>query len=90
MLGLLLFKTFLADKFFIISYINIASYADNDILYITAKYIDALKTNSTVSFWWFDNILKGSPGKFHLLIGSNENVTTRVSKCDWKKVMWKN
>ena len=38
-LGPLLFNIFLADLFFILNDIDIASYADDNISYVTAEYI---------------------------------------------------
>ena len=69
----LLFNIFLAGLFFIISNINIASYADDNTSYIAADSIDdlikSLEEASTALFQWFDNIFfKSNLGKFHLLI----------------------
>ena len=34
---------------------------------------------STALFQWFDNnLLKNNPGKCHLLISSNENITVKI------------
>ena len=55
----LLFNIFLAGLFFIISNINIASYADDNTSYIAADSIDdlikSLEEASTALFQWFDN-----------------------------------
>ena len=72
-LRLPLFNIFLAGLFFIISNINIASYADDNTSYIAADSIDdlikSLEEASTALFQWFDNsFLKNNLGKFHLLI----------------------
>ena len=69
----LLFNIFLAGLFFMISNINIASYADDNTSYISADNIDdlikSLEEASTALFQWFDNsFLKNNLGKFHLLI----------------------
>ena len=73
MLKTLLFNIFLAGLFFMISNINIASYADDNTSYISADNIDdlikSLEEASTALFQWFDNsFLKNNLGKFHLLI----------------------
>ena len=39
-LGPLLFNIFLADSFFILNDLDIASYADDNISYVTAEYIN--------------------------------------------------
>ena len=69
----LLFNIFLAGLFFIISNINIASYADDSTSYIAADNIDdlikSLEEAPTALFQWFDSsFLKNNLGKFHLLI----------------------
>ena len=55
----LLFNIFLDGLFFIISNINIASYADDNTSYIAADNIDdlikSLEEASTALFQWFDN-----------------------------------
>ena len=86
----LLFNIFLADLFFIISNVNIASYADDNTPYISADNIDdiikSLETTSTALFQWFDtNFLKSNPGEFHLLINSNENTTVKIGECEIEK-----
>ena len=65
----------LADVFFIIIIINIASYADDNTSYIAADSTDdlikSLEEASTALFQWFDNsFLKNNPEKFHLLINN--------------------
>ena len=69
----LLFNIFSAGLFFIISNINILSYADDNASYIPTDNIDdltkSLEEASTTLFQWFDNsFLKNNLGKFHLLI----------------------
>ena len=59
--------------FFIISNINIASYAGDNTSYIAVENIDyltkSLEEVSTVLFQWFDKgFLKNNLRKFHLLI----------------------
>ena len=79
------FNIFLAERFFIISNINIASYADDNTPYIAVDYIDdlikSLEEASTALFQWFDdNLLNINPDKFHLLIGSNGNITVKIGE----------
>ena len=69
----LLFNIFLAGIFFIISNINIASYADDNTSDVAADNIDdlvkSLEEASTAFFQWFDNsFLKKNLVKFHLRI----------------------
>ena len=69
----LLFNIFLAGLFFIISNINIASYADGNTPYIAADnihdLIKSLEEASIALFQWFDNsFFKYNFDKFHLLI----------------------
>ena len=86
----LLFNIFLADLFFVISNVNIASYADDNTPYISADNIDdiikSLEKTSTALFQWFGtNFLKNNPGEFHLLINSNENTTVKIGECEIEK-----
>ena len=75
----------MADLFSIINDVDIASYADDNITYIIADNIDDLIKSmdeaSIVLFQWFNNnLFKTNPGKSHLLISSNENITFHVGK----------
>ena len=84
-LGPLLFNIFLADPFFIINYIDIANYADDNTPYVIADDIDdlikSLEEASTALFEWFgNNPLKSNPDMCHLLRSSNENVTVHVGE----------
>ena len=68
-----------------ISNINIASYTDDNMLYIAANNIDdlikSLEEASTALFQWFDNnILTNNPGKCHLPESSNENITVKIGE----------
>ena len=81
----LLFNIFLDDPFFIISYIDIASYSDDNMPYIAVDNIDdfikSLDKAFTALFQWFDNnLLENNPDKFHLLISSNENITVKIGE----------
>ena len=59
----LLFNTFSADLFFIISNINISSYTDDNTSYITADSIDGL-----IKQWFENSFVKNNNDKFDLLI----------------------
>ena len=83
-LGLLLFDIFLADLFFVINYIDIANYADDNTPYAIADNIDdiikSLEEASTALFQWFDNNLsKSNADKCRFLI-SSKNVNAHVGK----------
>ena len=84
LMGPLLFNIFLADLFFIINYIDIANYADDNTPYAIADNIDdlikSLEEASTALFQWFDsNLIKSNPDKCHLLI-SSKNVNVHVGE----------
>ena len=89
----------MANLFFIIYDIDIASYADNNTPYIIADNIDYLIINHWNFHCLISMVWKSNPDKCHLHINSNENVTVHVgeyeienSKCkkllgiklDWK------
>ena len=70
-LGPLLFNIFLADLFFIIKDIDIASYADDNTLFIVEDNIEnvigSLEEGANALFDWFDNNrLKSDPDNKHL------------------------
>ena len=73
----------MADLCFIISNIDIASYADDNTPYIAADNIDdlikLLGEALTALFQWFDNnFLKNNPGECHLIISNNENIAVKT------------
>ena len=91
----LLFKTFLANLFFIISNIEIASYTDDNTPYIAADNIDdlikSLEDESTALFQWLgNNLLKNKSGECHLIISSNENITVKLANMRLKIVSVRN
>ena len=76
---------FLADLFFIISNIDIASYADDNTPYIVVDNIDdfikSLEEVSTAFFQWFDNnLLKNNNGECHLLTSNDENIKVKIGE----------
>ena len=75
----------MADLFSIINDVDIASYADDNITYIIADNIDDLiksmdEASIVLCQWFNNNLFKTNPGKCHLLISSNENITFHVGK----------
>ena len=88
-LGPLLFNIFLADLFFILNDVNIASCADDNTSYVIADDINgvitSLEQTSKALFEWFENnLLKTNADKCHLLVSSNDVVNLRVSEYDVK------
>ena len=82
-LGPLLFNI-LEDLFFILNDIYIASYADDDVLYVVAGDINgvirSLEKSSKALFDWFkNNLLKTSADKCRLFVSSSENAGVRVN-----------
>ena len=79
----------MADLLFIISNIDVASYADDNAPYIAADnigdLIKSLEEASSALFQWFDNnLLKNNPGECHLLISSYESITIKIGKYEIK------
>ena len=88
-LGPLLFNIFLADLFFILNDVDIASYADDNTPYVIADDINgvitSLEQTSKALFEWFENnLLKSYADKCHLLVSSSDAVNLRVSEYDIK------
>ena len=84
-----MFNIFLADLFFILNDVDIASYADDNIPYVIADDISGVITSlgkaSKALFEWFENnLLKSNAGKCHLLVSSSDAVYLRVSEYDIK------
>ena len=89
MLGPLLFNIFLADLFFILNDVDIASYADDNTPYVIADDINgvitSLEQTSKALFEWFENnLLKSNADKCHLLVSSSDAVNVKVSEYDIK------
>ena len=80
-----MFNIFLADFFFILNDVDIASYADDNTPYFIAGDINGIITSlekaSKALFEWFENNwLKSNADKCHLLVSSSDAVNLRVSK----------
>ena len=81
----------LANLFFSLNDVNIASYADANTPYVTADDINSaipsLEKALKVLFEWFENdLLKSNGDKCHLLASSSDAVSIRISECDKKNI----
>ena len=75
-----MFKIFLADLFFILNGVGIASYADDSTPNVIADDINgviaSLEKASKALFEWFENnLLKSNADKCHLLLSSSDAVS---------------
>ena len=82
-LGPLLFNIFLADLFFIIKDIDIASYADDTTPFIVENNIEnviaSLEQVSEDLFNWFkNNRLKSNADKCHVLVSTNKSIGVNI------------
>ena len=82
-LGPLLFNIFLADLFFIVKDIDIASYVDDNTPFIVEDNIEnviaSLEEETSVLFDWFDNNrCKSNPDKCHALVSTNKHLNMKV------------
>ena len=69
-LGPLLFNIFLADSFLVLKDVDIANFANDNILFTSANNIDDLidsleKASSSLFKWFKDSLFKGNPDKCH-------------------------
>ena len=86
-LGPLLFNIFVIDLFFIIEDTDIASYANDNTLYVSADNIvgaiKSLEEASGILFKWFnDNLMKIYAGKCHVLVSTNHTVKIKIGNFD--------
>ena len=75
----------MADLFFILNDVDIASYADDNTPYVIADDINGVITSlekaSKALFEWFENnLLKSNANKCNLLVSSSDTVNLRVSE----------
>ena len=87
LLGPLFFNIFLADLFFVLNDVDIASYADNNTPHVIADNINSVITSlekaSKALFPWFENnLLKSNADKCHLLVSSSDAISKRVREYD--------
>ena len=73
----------MADLFYILSEIDIASYADDNTPYTSSNdvngLIKSLEEASEKLLKWFDgNLMKSNPDKCHLLVSTNDNVKISI------------
>ena len=83
-LGSLLFNIFLCDLFLVTKKTSFASYADDNMPYVTAENLDEVielfEEDSIKFFQWFsDNQMKANHDKCHLLVCGKNNVTMNTS-----------
>ena len=86
-LGPLLFNIFLTDLFFIVENTDIASYADDNMPYISANNINEVilsleKATDTLFKWFIDNVMKSNAEKFHLLVSTNNAINIKIGNID--------
>ena len=75
---------FLRDLFFKHSDIDIANFADNNMPYLSAKYVEdimeSLERASVSLFKWFENnLLKGNADKCHFLVSTSQEVSLNAN-----------
>ena len=85
----MLLNVFLADLFFILSDVDIESYADDNTPYVIGDdisgLISSLEKASKALFEWFENnLLKSNADKCHLLVSFSGAVNLRISEYDIK------
>ena len=80
----------MADFFFILNDVDIASYADDKTPYVIADDINGVikslgKASKALFEWSENNLLKSNVDRCHLLVSSSDTVIIRVSEYDIKK-----
>ena len=93
----MLFNIFLADLFFTVNDIDIASYADDNTPYMIADNVDDLITpleqaSNDLFEWSKNNLLKSNADKCHLLLSTNDRVSMnldgfKIDKSDTEKLL---
>ena len=79
----LLFNIHLCDLFYFLEYLDIASYADNTIIYTVKENkesnINASEASLPPLFTWFNNnFMKANSGKSHILLSCSESSTALI------------
>ena len=88
-LGPLLFNIYISDKFYDMNKCDIASYADDNTLYINdfnlEEVIQKLESTTNNLFEWFNNNhMKDNADKCHLLVTKDTDVTAKIGEFDVK------
>ena len=83
--GSLLFNIYICDMFYDINDCDIASYADDNIPYVSSSNLDALinklEESTTNLFQWFtNNHMKANADKCHLLVTGNYEVSANINE----------
>ena len=83
--GSLLFNIYICDMFYDINDCDIASYADDNIPYVSSSNLDALINklveSTTNLFQWFtNNHMKANADKCHLLVTGNYEVSANINE----------
>ena len=76
-LGPLLFNIFLTDLSFVVKYIDIASYVDDSMPFITENNIDNVTASLEIN-WFKNNCLKNNVDKCHVLVSTNKPVGIKI------------
>ena len=79
----LLFNIHLCDLFYFLEYLDIASYADDTIIYTVKENkesnINASEASLPPLFTWFNNnFMKANSGKSHILLSCSESSTALI------------
>ena len=79
----------MADLFFILNDVDIASYADDNTPYVIADDVNGViasleKALKTLFKCFENNLLKSNADKCHLLVNSSDAISLRVSESDIK------
>ena len=90
-LGPLLLNIFLEGLFFLLNKFDVANYADDNMPYTSSSDVNgllkSLEEAAKELFKWFgDNLMKRDPGKFHLLVSTNDNVAAQVRNSQIKNI----
>ena len=82
-LGPLLFNIFLADLILVFKDVDIANFADDNTPFTSVNSIDDLidsleKASSSLLKWFKDNLFKGKPDRYHLLVSTYEKAKINI------------
>ena len=81
-MGAFLFNIFLADLYFYINNIEIASYADDITPHVSDNMDDLIasleKSSKDLLNWFDDNLMESNPDKCNLLISPREKIKIEI------------